>query len=166
MVQWITVNDKMQKGYKYKLTCAQGEDFDPDFKPYLTPKQMLQMGVMGGKYMTDCKDEFPKDWFDEAKLSPEGRNAELNYYGVLAGKPLSYWRQKGWIYEDDPRGWFQWYCRYFLGRRLETEDKRQIKRWRLMNRHVAQIKKNCDPDDFSCRRRQRQALLQWAYLYE
>lgn len=164
MTHWIVVNDKMQQGYKYQLSCPEGEDFAPDFKPQVTPKQMLQMGVMGGKYMTDCTHEFPEDWFSQAKLSPEGKRAEINYYGVLAGKPLSYWKAKGWIYKDDPRGWFQWYCRYFLGRRIEGEDQRQIKRWQQMRRHIAQLKKNCAPDDFFCRPRQRQALLQWAYF--
>lgn len=164
MAHWITVNDKMQQGYQYQLVCAPGEDFAADFQPQVTPKQMLQMGVMGGKYMTDCTQEFPYDWFENAKLSPDKARAELNYYGVLAGKPLSYWRQKGWIYKDDPRGWFQWYCRYYLGRRIADEDQRQIKRWKQMRRHVVQLQKNCSPDDFFCRPRQRQALLQWAYF--
>lgn len=167
MSLWITVNDKMQQGYKYELICGEGEDFADDFKPQLTPKQMLEMGVFGGKYMTDCTSEFPSEWFVRAKLSPQGRRADINYYGVLAGKPLSYWRAKGWIYQDDPRGWFQWYCRYYRGRRIvDGEDQRQIKRWKQMHRHVAQLRKNCAPDDFFCRPRQRQALLQWAYFCE
>ena len=124
---------------------------------------MLAMGVFGGKYMTDCADEFPKDWFASAKLSPLGHNTTLNYFGVDASQPLSVWRAKGWIFEDDPRGWFQWYCRYTLGRRLPEEDARQIKRWRAMRRHVAQIRKHCEPRALYCRPRQRQALLQWAY---
>ncbi|EJF90456.1 hypothetical protein [Bartonella tamiae] len=164
MGQWITVNDKMQKNYIYELTCEEGSGFDSQFTPDLTPQKMLEMGIMGGKYMTDCQDEFPKEWFKKAKLSPLGKKAELNFFGVLAGKPLSYWKKKGWIYPDDPRGWFQWYCRYFRGRRLGLEDQRQIKRWRLMRRHLAQIRKNCEPGDYFCRPRQRQALLQWAYL--
>jgi hypothetical protein len=140
-----------------------GRNFDPSFKPELNPKEMLNLGVFGGKYMTDCQDEFPTDWFTEAKLSPERRDPSLNYFGVLAGQPLSAWREKGWIHPDDPRGWFQWYCRYYLGRRLAAEDARQIGRWRAMRRHIRQIKKHCDPGDLSCRRRQRQAILQWAY---
>lgn len=163
MSQWIEVNDKMQSDYRYQCVCRPGEDFHPDFQPELTPAQMLELGVMGGKYMTDCVDEFPKNWFENAKLSPQGKNATLNYFGILAGKPLSYWRQKGWIYQDDPRGWFQWYCRYYQGRRLAKEDARQIKRWRLMIRHKTQIRKNCETGDLFCRPRQRQALLQWAY---
>ncbi len=158
----IVVNDRMQQGYEYELAEPIGENFHPKFQPELTPLQMLRMGVFGGKYMTDCQDEFPDSWFKEAKLSPEGRRAELNFFKVDASKPLSYWREKGWIYHEDPRGWFQWYCRYYMGRRC-PDDERQIKRWRAMKRHVVQLKKNCREGDWSCRTRQRQALLHWAY---
>ncbi len=158
----IIVNDRMQKNYQYLLTEPMGENFHPDFKPELTPKEMLKMGIFGGKYMTDCREEFPEEWFAEARLSPEGRNAELNYFKINASKPLSYWKEKGWIYPEDPRGWFQWYCRYYLGRR-SPHDEWQIRRWRQMVRHIAQIRKNCPPGDLGCRRRQRQALLHWAY---
>ena len=164
MSLWVEVNDKMQHGYRYERVCEEGKNFSADFEPQLTPKQMLEMGVFGGKYMTDCRNEFPSSWFQNAKLSPEGKQADMNYYGVLAGKPLSYWKAKGWIYKDDPRGWFEWYCRYYSGRRIEGEDERQIRRWKQMRRHLAQLRKNCDPDDFFCRPRQRQALLQWAYF--
>lgn len=158
----VVVNDRMQKGYRYRLVAPMGRDFSPEFKPQLTPKQMLALGVFGGKYMTDCGGEFPADWFAKAKLSPEGRNPKLNFFGVDASQPLSEWRRKGWIHPDDPRGWFQWYCRYYLGRRME-DDARQIMRWKQIARHVAQVKKNCEPGDMFCRRRQRQALLHWAY---
>lgn len=163
MTRWITVNDRMQRGYRYALTARTGRDFDPDFVPDLTPAEMLRLGVFGGKYMTDTRKEFPKSWFEGAKLSPEGRDTSLNCFGVSAGQPLSVWRAKGWIHADDPRGWFQWYCRYHLGRRLPDEDARQIGRWRKMRRHIAQIRQNCEHGDIWCRRRQRQALLQWAY---
>lgn len=159
----IKVNDLMQKGYSYVLEEPAGRNFDLDFKPDLTPKQLLEMGVFGGKYMTDCRDEFPDSWFKKAKLCHKFHNPDLNYFGVNASKPLSYWRKKGWIYPLDPRGWFQWYCRYYLGRRITEEDSRQIKRWKAMQRHIGQIKKHCLPRDFSCRRKQRQALLHWAY---
>lgn len=158
----VVVNDKMQRNYRYELVAPMGKDFDPVFQPDLTPKQMLALGVFGGKYMTDCRAEFPADWFEKAKLSPAAKDAKLNYFSVDASQPLSEWRRKGWIHEDDPRGWFQWYCRYHMGRRME-DDARQIARWRQMARHVAQLKKNCEPSDFSCRPRQRQALLHWAY---
>jgi hypothetical protein len=159
----VTVRDKMQHGYSYELTARPGRDFDPEFRPELTPAEMLALGVFGGKYMTDCRDEFPKSWFEHAKLSPAGHDRTLNHFGVSAGTSLAIWRGKGWIHPDDPRGWFQWYCRYYQGRRLPGEDRRQIKRWKAFARHLGQIRKHCEPHDLSCRRRQRQALLQWAY---
>ena len=152
----------MQQGYRYVLTKPAGQDFAPEFKPDLSPRQMLEMGVFGGKYMTDCRDEFPASWFAKAKLSAGRRDANLNFFGVNASKPLTYWRENGWIDEDDPRGWFQWYCRYFMGRRGD-DDGRQIKRWKAMRRHIAQLQKHCRPGDLGCRRVQRQALLHWAY---
>lgn len=158
----MTVNDRMQQGYTYWLTEPVGQNFDPEFKPELTPSELLELGVFGGKYMTDCADEFPAEWFEHARLNPERHDPDLNFFGINASKPLSYWREKGWIHPDDPRGWFQWYCRYYMGRRGE-DDARQIKRWKAMTRHIAQIKKNCPPGNLNCRRKQRQALLHWAY---
>jgi hypothetical protein len=158
----MAVNDLMQTNYVYDLTEPAGRNFHRDFTPELTPKEMLELGVFGGKYMTDCRDEFPADWFARAKLCHEFHDPSLNCFGVNASQPLSEWRRKGWIYEEDPRGWFQWYCRYFMGRRC-PDDERQIKRWRAIRRHAAQIRRHCEPGDLFCRRRQRQALLHWAY---
>ena len=158
----VVVNDLMQHGYIYHLIEPIGRNFDPSFQPELTPKEMLALGIFGGKYLTDCADEFPADWFTHAKLCPERHEPLLNYFGVNASQPLSVWRRKGWIHPDDPRGWFQWYCRYHLGRR-GADDERQIKRWSAVRRHVAQLRANCPPHDLTCRRRQRQALLHWAY---
>ena len=158
----MEVNDRMQSGYVYFCTEPIGKNFAPDFHPELTPKEMLELGVFGGKYMTDCHDEFPASWFRKAKLSPRRRDPKLNYFGVNASVPLSVWRTKGWIYHEDPRGWFQWYCRYYMGRRC-PDDERQIKRWRAMRRHIAQIKRHCPKRELECRPRQRQALLHWAY---
>ena len=157
----VITNDRMQQNYRYELTHRAGREFDPRFEPQLTPKEMLALGVFGGKYMTDCGDEYPKSWFTSAKLAPKGYDASLNFFGVRASQPLSVWRAKGWIYPDDPRGWFQWYCRYYQGRRLPEEDERQIKRWLNMRRHIAQVQKNCHKGDFNCHRKQRQALLHW-----
>jgi len=159
----ITVNDKMQRGYRYVLTAPVGRNFDPEFEPQLTPREMLRLGVFGGKYMTDCRKEFPASWFTGAKLATGRRDGALNFFGVDASQPLSEWRRKGWIHDDDPRGWFQWYCRYYLGRRRPGEDRRQIRRWKAIRRHVRQIERNCEPGDLLCRKRQRQALLHWAY---
>jgi len=158
----LTVNDKMQRGYRYALVAPTGRNFNPEFRPELTPKKMLELGVFCGKYMTDCRKEFPASWFTRAKLAPSG-DCSLNYFGVHASQPLSVWRNRGWIHPDDPRGWFQWYCRYYLGRRMPEEDARQIKRWKAIRRHVAQVKRHCEPGDPTCRPRQRQALLHWAY---
>jgi hypothetical protein len=158
----IEVHDKMQKGYVYFRTKPMGRGFRAGFAPELRPRQMLEVGVFGGKYLTDCVDEFPASWFKRAKLSKGRAQAALNCFGVHASQPLREWRRKGWIHPDDPRGWFQWYCRYYSGRRSE-DDLRQISRWRAVRRHIAQLKKNCAPRDLSCRPRQRQALLHWAY---
>ncbi|HWH07436.1 MAG TPA: hypothetical protein VNU47_02860 [Candidatus Paceibacterota bacterium] len=162
-METVIVRDLMQDGYTYVRTEPMGKNFDARFTPELTPKEMLALGVFGGKYMTDCREEFPQDWFAEAKLSPARANHAMNYFGVKASQPLSVWIRKGWIHPDDPRGWFQWYCRYYSGRRMDKEDDRQIKRWIAMRRHLAQIRNNCRPRDYTCRPRQRQAVLHWAY---
>lgn len=162
MARTITVNDRMQRGYTYRLTEPAGRNFHPDFHPELTPAELLALGVFGGKYMTDCRDEFPASWFKRARLSPGRHDPTMNFFGVNASQPLAVWRKNGWIYHEDPRGWFQWYCRYYLGRRC-LDDDRQVRRWRQMTRHVAQVRQGCRPGDHDCRRRQRQALLHWAY---
>ena len=158
----VIVHDLMQKGYTYELVEKAGKNFDVRFRPDLTPKDMLALGVFGGKYMTDCKNEFPKSWFAKAKLSPEKYEMKLNFFGVRASQTLAEWRKKGWIHKDDPRGWFQWYCRYYMGRR-HADDERQIKRWMKMRRHVVWLQGACRVGDIICRPRQRQALLHWAY---
>lgn len=159
----VRVNDHMQQGYSYRLVCRPGENFAPGFMPQLTPAQMLARGVFEGHYMTDCRGEFPPQWFRQAKLSPGGPDVSLNQFGVKSRQGLSVWRQKGWIIGPDVRGWFQWYCRYYLGRRLPEIDAVQIARWKSFFRHKAQVLKNCPPGHTECRPRQRQALLQWAY---
>jgi len=162
MKKSVYVHDTYQD-YTYKRTEPVGKNFHPDFKPHLTPQAMLSLGVFGGLYFGDMPSEFPKSWFSDAKISTDGApHKELNFFNTLASQPLSVWKQKGWIHTDDPRGWFQWYCRYYLGRRHE-DDERQIKRWRAFARHAAQIAHNCRSGDMHCRTRQRQALLQWAY---
>jgi hypothetical protein len=159
----VVVNDRMQQGYQYECVAPAGRGFDPEFTPELTPREMLRLGVFCGKYMTDTRDEFPANWFTHARLASNRRDCSLNCFGVDASQPLSVWQAKGWIHPDDPRGWFQWYCRYYMGRRMPEEDRRQIKRWKAIRRHVAQIRRNCKPGDLTCRPRQRQALLHWAY---
>lgn len=158
----VHVNDRMQRGYSYRLDAPMGEDFDNGFYPCYTPQQMLEMGVFEGKYCNDCTDELPKEWFKNARIS-DTADPSLNYFGIKSRQPLSVWQEKGWIVGPDPRGWFQWYCRYYLGRRLPAVDEFQIKRWRAFSRHAGQIRANCSPGDLECRPRQRQALLQWSH---
>ncbi len=162
MKRRVVVHDRMQQGYVYYRTEPVGRNFAPPFRPELTPRAMLRLGVFGGKYMTDCRDEFPRSWFAGAKLAAGRRDRRLNYFGVNASQSLAVWRRNGWIHRQDPRGWFQWYCRYYLGRR-GPDDARQIRRWRAVARHVAAIRKHCEAGDLECRRRQRQAVLHWAY---
>lgn len=164
----IIVSDNYQKNYQYFLTQPVGKNFDPKFKPELTPAQMLKLGVFGGAYFDGVPGLIPKDlpraWFKGVKLSKDNKkHNELNFFGINASQPLSVWKKKGWIYHEDPHGWFQWYCRYYLGRRLPGEDNRQIGRWRAIRRHIAQVVHNCRRQDLSCRPKQRQAILHWAY---
>lgn len=162
MKKKVTVNNPRQKNYTYYLTQPIGKNFDPEFKPDLTPREMLDLGIFGGMYFQGDEKEFPKSWFKKSNMSKE-KDISINYFQVDASQPLKVWREKGWIYPEDPRGWFQWYCRYYLGRRIPDEDQRQIKRWKMMKRHIAQIKNNCPQLDLGCRKKQRQALLHWAY---
>ena len=167
----LSVRNKMQKRtYRYTLTARPGKDFDRRFRPELTPAQMLRRGVFEGKYLNDCMFEFPREWYASAlrrgKLSPEGADPSVNEFGIKSRKSLRYWREKKWIPivpgDRDRRGWFQWYCRYWMGRRQPAVDQKQISRWRSFRRHRAQVLKNCGQTK-NCRKRQRQALLQWAY---
>lgn len=158
----VQVNDRMQRGYAYEIAARCGADFAEGFTLRFSPPEMLELGVFEGKYCNDCVGELPAAWFEKARIA-DAPDPALNYFGVKSRKSLAYWREKGWIYGPDPRGWFQWYCRYYLGRRLPDIDTIQIKRWRAFARHAAQVRRNCDPGDLMCRPRQRQALLQWSY---
>ncbi|MBD3318700.1 hypothetical protein GF342_02205 [Candidatus Woesearchaeota archaeon] len=158
----IRVKNKYQT-YTYELTAPIGRNFHPEFAPDLSPKQMLKLGVFGGDYFLGKNyKEFPQSWFVGAKLSDHGKDPQYNFFKIKASMSWEYWKKKGWIHPQDPFGWFQWYCRYYFGRR-SSDDERQIKRWKQMARHVGQIKKNCAKGDLLCRRKQRQALLHWAY---
>ena len=159
----MKVNEAYQTGYEYRASEQEGENFDPDFKPELSPAEMLKLGIFGGDYFNQVPNEFPMKWFEGVKLSPKGAQKELNLFKVNASQSLQEWQRKGWINDEDPKGWFLWYCRYYMGRRIPEEDQRQIKRWKAIKRHIGQIKNACQPGDLECRPRQRQALLHWAY---
>eukprot|EP00850_Spirogloea_muscicola_P016851 SM000140S00600 [mRNA] locus=s140:118145:120561:- [translate_table: standard] len=163
----IKVDDLMQSGYSYTLVAPMGKEFADNFEPKLSPAEMLAHGVFEGKMCNDGIFEYPKEWYMEAiekgKLSPEGPNPSLNYFGIKSRLPRTEWIKKGWLPPCDPRGWFQWYCRYYLGRRDPDVDAHQISRWRQLKRHAGQIKANCKAGDLKCRPKQRQALLQWAH---
>lgn len=168
----IVVNDKMQKGYSYELSMPEGNFSDlqekfPEFKPFYSPKEMLEMGVFEGKYLRDCHKEFPSSWFTKAKEAKEAKEnkaePDINFFGVKSRKDLSHWKEKNWIIGNDPRGWFQWYCRAYYGRRDPEVDETQVKRWLSFKRHLSQVTLNCKKGDKTCRPVQRQALLQWSY---
>jgi hypothetical protein len=178
----IRVNDKMQKSYEYTLQEPAGKNFDEKFKPALSPKQMLVLGVFEGKYLNDCENEFPKEWYIDAKahnkLSYDVANPLINLFCIKSRLSLQEWEKRKWIPivpgDKDVRGWFQWYCRYWIGRRDPNVDYKQIARWRSFVRHQGQIiasLKKMSPSDRpktkleikKHRPKQRQALLQWAY---
>lgn len=176
--------------YSYRLAVEPGTSFDAGFEPELSPGEMLMLGVFEGRYLNDCIREFPAEWFLGAlmtgSLSPQGADVAVNLFGVGSRQPLSVWRQNGWAPSEgrlgraddhyhgalgdptknpDERGWFQWYCRYWLGRRIPELDRIQIARWRSFRRHRGGLHAGCPSwsTDPHCRLRERQALLQWAY---
>ena len=141
---------------------VKANDFYKLFKPQLSPKNMLELGVFGGSYFEGKITEYPKSWFKNAKLS-KTFDVNKNRFKIASGLTRKYWIDKGWIFKEDPLGWFQWYCRFTNGRRIPKIDEIQIKRWKAFKRHVSAIQKNCEPGNIHCRKRQRQAILQWAY---
>lgn len=166
----IEVNNRMQKHYSYVLSERPGHNMDPEFRPYFSPRDMLELGVFEGHYCNDTLMEYPREWFKTAlrtgKLSPEEPDPEVNYFGIKSRQSLQIWRRNGWIpihpKDRDPRGFFEWMMRYWLGRRIPEVDEIQIRRWKQFNRHAAQVKKHAKRQ-LGKRQKQRQALLQWGY---
>jgi hypothetical protein len=190
----IYVWNKMVRDYSYLLEEEPGRGMDPSFQPASTPGEILALGAFGGKYLNDCLLEFPAEWFWHAgllgKLCPScesgGDPVGINYFAIDSRLPLSAWKEKGWVpstgrgsrssgkksiladpeQNPDERGWFQWYCRYWMGRRLPALDAVQIQRWKNFRRHSGAVKKGCKRGDLTCRPRQRQALLHWAWPFD
>lgn len=188
----IRFSNKMSRG-SYVLTEAPGQGFAADFKPAATPGEILALGAFGGRYLNDCLDEFPAEWFWRAALleklapgAPQGGDVAINAFQIDSRLPLSEWRKAGWVAtgvrktrrargarslladpakNPDERGWFQWYCRYWMGRRIPDLDAVQIQRWRAFSRHAGAVSGACKKGDLGCRPRQRQALLHWAWVY-
>ena len=128
----------MKKIYKKKLVNL---DFYKIFKPQLTPKKMLELGVFGGSYFGSKIKEFPVSWFKNAKIS-KNFDVNINRFKVKSGLSREHWIEKGWIFKEDPLGWFQWYCRFKNGRRIPEIDQVQIKRWKAFgDRHGPAVKK-------------------------
>jgi hypothetical protein len=186
---WGATGMSLRRGYSYVLDAAPGE-LPADFQPDLTPGEMLLLGVFEGKYLNDCVREFPAEWYVGAlrfgRLSPEGPDpVRCNFFGVKSRQPLGVWRENGWApsrgrsgrtddhyhgalgdpaRNPDERGWFQWYCRYWMGRRIPELDAIQIRRWRAFRRHAGSVRGGCGVrKNMTCYMRERQALLQWAY---
>lgn len=179
----ITVFNKMQQDYSYVLSEAPGKNMA--FRPELTPSQILSLGAFEGKYLNDCLLEYPKEWYFSAlkngKLCPGKADPTVNALGVKSRLSLKGWKEYGWLpnrgghvakqhpilsdgsVNHDKRGWFEWFCRYYMGRRQPDIDEVQIKRYHAFQRHVAQVRANCKKGDETCRPVQRQALLQWAH---
>lgn len=176
----------MPGSFEYVLSEPAGRNFAEGFAPAYSPQDMLLLGVFSGKYLNDCTEELPREWFlaalERGRLRPGKADAKANLFGVKSRKSFQYWLEKGWIPvaegDRDARGWFQWYCRYWLGRRQPEVDTAQIARWRSFRRHAAQIQASYrrkpapapptdDPHNIrwklTHRARQRQALLQWSH---
>ena len=148
------------------------------FNPMLSPREMLNKGIFGGPYFSELIDlsAFPQDWFkglDEIYYRSSKYRPEVNYFKVKSGQSQKEWEEKGWMHKDDPRGWFEWYCKYFMGRRHE-DDQRQINRWlsfcgpkgrwrNIIYKKIYEAK--CEIDDSEAiSRRVQQSLLHWSYI--
>jgi len=160
----------------------------PEFKPNLTPKEVLQMGSFGGtyfrpiyssvtktKYGKEVWQELPQSWLEgldiRTQVSSSIYDPAKNKYKVKCGASLEEWENSGWMHKQDPYGWFQWFCRFYQGRRTD-DDERQIGRWskcagekgRWKNNLISKIvKSGCAWDNYAVSPVVRQTLQHWAY---
>ena len=189
-----TTRKKRKNQYKTKknkridrIKTLRFKDY-PDFKPNLTPRQIFKMGSFGGTYWRPIfshitknnyknqHNKFPASWWkgipEEHLTKPfEAYDTSINKYGVKVGTTLQFWEKKGWIEEQDPYGWIQWYCHFYAGRRTPDDD-RQIKRWKSLAGEKGrfsgwlktQIKnKGGNHNDETISPKIRQTLQHWAY---
>ncbi len=135
------------------------------FAPKYTPVQMLEMGVFGRGYFYRAAD---RDFYmlgEAEELARRDRRPPLykgNYFGAKAGMSYNDWLERGWIFPEDPLGWFHWYCRYHAGRRHERDDRQRARwisygeRWKRMGRHQEAVSGYVTPVV-------KQGFLQWSY---
>lgn len=142
------------------------QTWDPSFAPCFTPEEMLDRGVFMDCHYNYAINGLPDAWYKHKNVLPrkEEPDEKRNYYGVVSRQSLKVWRANGWTTKHSPLGWWEWYAKYYFGRRLEDEDKWQIGRWRsFVARHMGQVKASCDMKDKDCHTAQRQGLLQWGW---
>jgi hypothetical protein len=158
----------------------------PNFKPNLTPRQMFNMGSFGGTYWRPIYSDITKKklknvhkkygklfkGIPDEKLSQAKYDKNINKYGVKVGTTLEFWEDKGWITKKDPYGWVEWYCNFYNGRRIPSEDVRQIKRWSRLTGENGRfrkwlvtliIKNNSTWNDENISPKIRQTLQHWGY---
>ena len=140
------------------------KDWDASFGPSYTPMEMLDEGIFEGIY-THAIEGIPAKYKSHKNvIGDKGPDVEINKFKVKSRQSLKEWQKKKWTTKLSPLGWWEWYIKYFEGRRDEKEDKLQISRWNsYVARHQGQIKANCKLGDLNCRPKQRQGLLQWGW---
>lgn len=147
------------------------------FKPNLSPREIIERGAFGGSYFgidigmeeedySTLFESLFKDLDKELYLSSK-YTPKRNKFKIRSGMGYGYWRDMGWMREQDPRGWFQWYCNYYLGRR-SVDDNRQIKRWNDFCGKEGRWRNNIyskiyETGNWNTSPRVQQSLLHWGY---
>ena len=149
-----------------------------EFYPMLTPKEMLQEGVFGGAYfgVEDLQGDY--DYQSLFKETLDGvpphlylgdkYRPKMNKFKIRSGMNYDYWVEMKWMQKDDPYGWFEWYIKYYNGRR-HSDDDRQIRRWqdfcgRNGRWRKAIYKRIHESKDWQVSPRIQQSLLHWGYM--